>query len=967
MTEMEHYELLRDERIAEINTRARLYRHTVTGTELLSLENEDENKVFGITFRTPPADSTGLPHIMEHSVLCGSRKYPVKEPFVELMKGSLNTFLNAMTYPDKTCYPVASQNLQDFYNLVDVYLDAVLYPLIPPHVLQQEGWHYELEDASGPLNYKGVVFNEMKGAYSQPEAVLGEQIQHSLYPDTPYALDSGGDPNVIPNLTYAQFKEFHQTYYHPSNARIFFYGNDDPQMRLVIVDEYLSAFEPLPVNSAIPIQQPFAQPRRITECYEVTPDQEDPKAFITMNWLLPEIGDPELTLGLEILEQVLIGTPAAQLRKALIDSGLGEDLTGSGLETGMTPMFFSTGLKGVAQGNVDQVEKLIVDTLAQMALNGVDKDNIAAALNTIEFRLRENNTGSYPRGLVIMLRSLETWLHGKDPLAPLAFEAPLQSIKDRLTADEPYLEHLIEAYLVNNSHRTTVILNPDPNLSERRTAAELSRLEQARASMSAADLNSVVEQTAALKQLQEAPDSPEALATIPMLDRQDLDREIRPIPSELLQSGSGKILFHDLFTNGILYFDLGFDMHVLPQDLLPYMPLFGQALLETGTRTESFVQLLQRIGRTTGGIRPTTLISQVRGTDQSIAWFFLRGKAMTTQAGELLSILNDVLTGARLEDRERFRQMALEEKAGLESRLLQAGHAVINTRLKARFNESDWANEQMGGVTYLFFLRDLILRIDSDWPSVLEALQSIRSHLFNRDAALANVTIDAERFQQLRPQLEAFLGGLATGSAQRAVWSLPNLPAAEGLTIPAQVNYVGKGADLYKLGYELNGSAFVIANFLRGTWLWEKVRVLGGAYGGFCTFDNQSGVFTFLSYRDPNLAQTLQSYDGAARFLQELELNDAELTKSIIGTIGDLDAYQLPDAKGFSALRFHLLGYSDEQRQEVRDQVLGSSLENFHHFGQVLERLNQQAAVVVLGSSGAIESYGLLKDVKKVL
>lgn len=967
MTENNRYELLRDEHINEINTRARLYRHRATGAEVLSLENDDENKVFGITFRTPPADSTGLPHIMEHSVLCGSRKYPVKEPFVELMKGSLNTFLNAMTYPDKTCYPVASQNLQDFYNLVDVYLDAVLHPRIEPHVLQQEGWHYELDDMDGPLTFKGVVFNEMKGAYSQPEAVLGEQIQHSLYPDTPYALDSGGDPTAIPNLTYEQFKRFHETYYHPSNARIYFYGNDDPARRLEILDDYLQDFEAIPVESAIPVQQPFAQPRRIEAAYEVAPDQDDAKAFVTVNWLLPEIGDPEMTLGLALLEQVLIGTPAAQLRKALIDSGLGEDLTGSGLETGMQPMFFSTGLKGVDPVNVDQVEKLVLDTLAQIALSGVDADNIAAALNTIEFRLRENNTGSYPRGLVIMLRSLEPWLHGKDPLAPLAFEAPLKSIKDRLAAGEAYLEHLVEGYLVNNSHRTTVVLRPDPALAEKRAAAEQERLAQARAAMHESDLADVIAQTRQLKTIQETPDSPEALATIPMLDRSDLEREIRRIPSELLESEPGKILFHDLFTNGILYLDLGFDMHVLPQELLPYMPLFGQALLETGTRDETFVQLLQRIGRTTGGIRPVMLTSQVRGKGQGIAWFFLRGKAMADQTGELLAILGDVLAGARLDDRERFRQMALEEKASLESRLIQAGHAVINSRLKARYNETDWANEQMGGVSYLFFLRDLIQRIDADWPSVQAALESIRQTLVRRGSALANVTIDAQRFQNLRPQIDSFLSGLPEGAASRAAWGLPDLPAAEGLTIPAQVNYVGKGGDLYRLGYSLHGSAFVISNFLRGTWLWEKVRVQGGAYGGFCTFDNQSGVFNFLSYRDPNLAQTLQAYDGTARFLQELELSEAELTKSIIGTIGDLDAYQLPDAKGYTALRFYLLGYTDEQRQQLRDQVLATSQEDFRQFGAALERLNQEAAVVVLGSAGAIESSGLLREVTKVL
>jgi len=961
------FELLREQHIPELNTHAVLYRHAQTGAELLSLQNDDENKVFGITFRTPSPDSTGVAHIMEHSVLCGSRKYPVKEPFVELMKGSLNTFLNAMTYPDKTCYPVASQNLQDFYNLIDVYMDAVFYPLLSPYTLDQEGWHYELDDSQSPLNFKGVVFNEMKGAYSQPEGLLGEEIQHSLFPDTPYHFDSGGDPVVIPNLTYDQFKNFHDVYYHPSNARIFFYGDDAPEHRLMLMDEYLREFERIAIHSDIPLQTTFEKPDRRTASYEVTEDSSDAKSFATVNWLLPEAGDPELTLGLGILEQVLVGTPASQLRKALIDSGLGEDLTGMGLETGMRQMLFSTGLRGVAPENVDQVEPLILNTLRDMALKGVDPENVAAALNTIEFRLRENNTGSYPRGLILMLRSLENWIYDQDPIAPLAFEAPLNAIKARLQAGEPYFEHLIESFLVNNSHRTTVILNPDSQLAEKRASEERQRLDQAREKMTEAELQRIVANTSTLKHRQETPDTPEAMLTIPMLTREDLDKEIRRIPVDVVSSSQQTVLYHDLFTNGILYLDLGFDMHVLPQEYLPYIPLFGRALLETGTQQESFVQLLQRIGRTTGGIRPSTLTSKIRTSGQTAAWFFLRGKSMVTQAGDLFSILHDVLSGANLENRERFRQMALEEKASLESRLVQMGHGVVNARLKARFNEADWASEQMGGVSYLFFLRDLVNRIDSDWPSVIQNLQSIRQRLISSKNILANITTDPASWSQIQPQLNDFLGSLPAVESPYIPWTITPYSPSEGLTIPSQVNFVGKGADIFQLGYQLDGSLLVISNYLRGTWLWEKVRVQGGAYGGFCTFDTQSGVFNFLSYRDPNLAQTLQVYDGTAEFLKTLDLNQSELTKSIIGTIGDLDSYMLPDAKGFTSMRFYLLHVSDEERQKIRNEVLNTSLEQFKQFGDVLKKLNQNAAVVVLGSPDGIEASGVLKDIQKVL
>ncbi len=964
MTIVNGFELLHEQQIPELNTVARLYRHVKTGAELLSLENDDENKVFGITFRTPPGDSTGVAHIMEHSVLCGSRKYPVKEPFVELMKGSLNTFLNAMTYPDKTCYPVASQNLQDFYNLIDVYMDAVFYPLLSPYTLDQEGWHFELDDPHKPMTFKGVVYNEMKGVYSQPDNVLDEQVQHSLYPANTYHYDSGGNPAVIPDLTYDEFKNFHDLYYHPSNARIFFYGDDDPQQRLLLMDEYLQAYERIPVQSQVAYQPIFEAPKRLILPYAIGDDQPDAKDFVTVNWLLPE-GDPELTFGLIILEQILIGTPAAELRKVLIDSGLGEDLTGRGLETGMLQMFFSTGLKGVKKENVDTVENLILETLTRLSHEGLDPDNIAAAVNTIEFRLRENNTGSYPRGLLLMLRSLETWLYDKDPLALLAFEEPLNAVKARLEAGEPYFEHLIEAYLVNNTHRTSVVLTPDPTLTEERDAAERERLQNARAQMNESDLQAIAENTRTLKRRQEAPDSVEMLKTIPMLTREDLDREIRHFPIEVIDQG--KILFHDLFTNGILYMDLGFDMHVMPQEWLPYIPLFGRALLETGTEKESFVQLVQRIGRTTGGIRPTTLTSEVKDKGRSAAWFFLRGKAMVNQTGDLLNILNDVLTGARLDNQERFRQMALDEKASLESRLINMGHVIVNSRLKSHFTEADWATEQMGGVSYLFFLRDLIQKIDQEWGAVSQTLQAIRERLITKQNVLCNITVDATSWQELRPQVEAFLKGLPERKTQRNDWQLPQQPWTEGLTIPAQVNYVGKGANLYQLGYELDGSAYVISNHLRGTWLWDKVRVQGGAYGGFCTFDSQSGVLTFLSYRDPNLLQTLEVYDGAAQYLQNLDLTDSELTKAIIGTIGDMDSYLLPDAKGFTAMRYYLIDLTNEERQQRRDQVLSTTLANFHQFGRVLEELNQNGAVVVLGSADVIEAAEVVKNIQKVL
>ena len=606
------FERITEKHISELETKAELYRHLKTGAELLSLVNNDENKVFGIIFRTPPSDSTGVAHILEHSVLCGSRKYPLKEPFVELMKGSLQTFLNAFTYPDKTCYPVASQNLQDFYNLIDVYLDAVLYPRLTPFILQQEGHHFELEELDKPLIYKGVVYNEMKGAYSSPDRVLAEHSQQSLFPDHTYGYDSGGEPKHIPSLTFEQFESFHQKYYHPSNARIFFHGNDDPEQRLRLVNDYLKDFERQEIDSAIRVQPPFKGPKRIIRSFGAgSDDSGEVKGMLTINWLLTETDDAETNLALRILNYILLGMPASPLRKALIDSGFGEDLAGVGLEDELRQMYFSTGLKGINIDKGDRVEDLIFQTLNSLAREGIDPLTVEAALNTVEFRLRENNSRNYPQGLLFMLRALTTWLYDADPMALLAFEAPLAKVKSQLATNSLFFEGMIERFFLNNAHRATLILQPDPTLVEKEEAEERKRLAAARSAMSKEKLQTVIDQTNELKRIQQAPDPPEALATIPILKLSDLDKRNKTIPRTIIEQRNTKILFHDLATSSIVYLDVGFNLHALEQHYLPFIPLFGRALLEMGTEKEDFVTLTQRIGRKTGGIHPQSFTSAV--------------------------------------------------------------------------------------------------------------------------------------------------------------------------------------------------------------------------------------------------------------------------------------------------------------------------------------------------------------------
>ena len=954
MTIINGFELLKEQDIPEMNTKARHFRHLKSGAELLSLENDDENKVFGATFRTPPKTSNGVAHILEHSVLAGSEKYPVKEPFVELLKGSLQTFVNAFTFPDKTCYPCASQNLQDFYNLIDVYVDAVFHPLLPKHILDQEGWHYELEDAKDAMIHKGVVFNEMKGAYSDPNRILGNASQFSLFPDNLYNLSSGGDPKVIPDLTYEEFVGFHQAYYHPSNARIMFYGDDDPDERLRLMDAYLADYELAPAQSEIPLQPSMDAPQERTVPYAAS--DADAKSYLTLNWLLPEQGDAQSALGFSILANILLGSPAAPLRKALIESGLGEKLAGVGLEDEMRQMYFSTGLKGIKTEDAEKVESLILDTLNDLATNGIDPDTVAAAMNTVEFRLRENNTGGYPRGVIVMLRALQFWLYDYDPIAPLAFEAPLNGIKQKLAGGEKYFEDLIQTHFVGNQHRTRVLLVPDTELNQREEAAEREKLAAIQSKMSAEEIEEVIRTTKELLERQNTPDSPEALATLPALTLEDLDKENKPLPFTEETVSGAPVLHHDLATNGILYLDMGFDLHVLPADLLPYTGLLGRALLEMGTESEDFVKLSQRIGRDTGGIYPHIYTSTITDSNKSAAYLFMRGKSTTKQAGKLFDILHDILLTVKLDNSERFKQIVLEKKAGIEAGLIPSGHMVVHGRLQSKFHEAGWLDEKMTGLDFLFFLRELAVKIDEDWASVLADLELARELLITRKNLLLNVTCEVEAWREARPLLSALAASLPETEPYQAHWNYETDNQPEGLTIPTQVNYVGKGANLYYLGYELSGTVAAINRYLGMTWLWEKVRVQGGAYGGFAVFDQKSGLFNYLSYRDPNLLETLENYDGTGQFLKDLELSDEELTKVIIGAIGGMDSYRLPDAKGFTSMARSLTGITDEALQTYRDELLATTQEDFKAFATTLARAKNAGHVVVLGSEEAIKA-----------
>ncbi len=946
------FTLLQEKHMTEVGGIARLWRHNITGAELLSICNNDENKCFSATFRTPPSDSTGVAHILEHSVLCGSEKYPVKEPFVELLKGSLQTFLNAFTFPDKTSYPVASTNLRDFYNLVDVYMDAVFAPRITEAIFQQEGWHIEADAPDSPWSFKGVVYNEMKGAYSSPDSVLAEQSQQSLYPDTLYSLDSGGNPEVIPQLTYEAFKNFHSSYYHPSNARFFFWGDDPEEERLNILAKTLAPYTKRAVDSSIPLQKRKDTPRLLEIPYAAT--EEENRAYLTVNWMLSETSDVDNSLLFAILEHILEGLPGSPLRKALIESGLGEDTTGVGLETDVRQMYYSTGLKGLAPEDVRKAEMLIFDTLGQLAEEGIPQAAVDAAINSVEFDLRENNSGSFPRGLVAMIQSLSTWLYDGDPFAALAWEAPLNKLKERLAKGEKVFEEAISTWFLNNNHRATVVLLPDARLGEMRLKTERDRLESIQKVCSAEERAAVVANTVALQQAQATPDSPEALATIPHLEVTDLPEKNTLLPLRTDSTPPNTCLFHELDTSGIVYSSFLFPIDTVPAKLLPLLPLLGRTFTEMGTQERDYADLGMRIAAHTGGIGAGLFVSNAFASNTPVAYMKLSGKAVASKQQDFFDILHEILLRPQpiANNQERILQMLLETKARLEQYMLSFGNRAMLLRLRARHTIADWLNEITGGVSYLQSVRSMIDRVSTDWDGVVADLTTLRQIVVQSNRALFDCTASTQDCAAAQQGAQTLLKSLPALSHPIANdWQPAAFPVAEAFRTPAQVNYVGMGCNLYKQGYTFHGSAAVIFRYLRMGYLWDRVRVQGGAYGVACLFGRVSGNLSYVSFRDPSVSSTLNAYTAVPDFLRNFRPDQQELTRAIVGAVGDLDTHLLPDAKGAHALTHHLTGDTEEQRQQLRDEMRATTARHFHDFADILEEARSRSVIAALGGA----------------
>lgn len=947
--------------IRELDGEGYLFRHLKSGARLLKVVSKDDNKVFSVAFKTPPPDDTGVPHIMEHSVLNGSENFPVKSPFDVLAQGSLKTFLNAMTSSDSTIYPVASRNGKDFSNLMHVYLDAVFKPLIhrDPRILQQEGWHYELESPAGPLSYKGVVYNEMKGAYSAPERQLDYVMNKALFPDNGYGNSSGGRPEVIPQLTYEQFKAFHRKYYHPANSYIYVYGNGDMEKELAFIDDhYLSGYDKIDVDSRIPLQKPLTTPALVRGQYgipEGTPVAG--KTYIARSSVYGLNTDQELNIAMDILAEVLVNHQAAPLRLALQKAGIGRDVS-AGVDSVQQTVFTITVTNAEAK-DLPRFEQVVADTLKEVAAKGFDRTTLDGIINMQEFRLREGR-GAFT-GIMGAMMASSGWMFADNPFITLSFNKELAGIRSKL--DRKYFETLIEKALLNNPHTCTAVMEPKPGL-EKELATELeNKLAAIKGKMSPEEIAAIVAQTQELIAYQQRKDDPETLKTIPLLEIADIEKKQEDLPLKQETLAGMPLLVFDTFTKGIVYFDLYFDAGAVEQELIPYVQLYSDLVGMMSTAEYTYGDLENQINLHTGGISTALDVLAVSRDDERLKpYFLMRGKAMPEKLGRLADLMKQQLLLSKWDDGDRLRELLLRTKAQFEQNLAYNGLGIARSRLASYISNRGAYQDLTSGFGYYQFLSD-ICRVP-DLNMITSKLKTVQAKLVNRNGLRVGVTCQDEQLKAVKNALPAMLAGLPKNESKAVEYRFAKEPLNEGFQDASKVQYVLKGSDYKKLGFQYSGEMNVLSQLLSTVYLQNTIRVQGGAYGGFAIMDN-AGFLAFASYRDPNLKKTVENYLGASRFLSDLTLDERDLRRLIIGTISGWDRPLNPNQKGYIAVRRYLVGDTLAMLQKERDEILGTTVDDLKGFAKMVKEVMAQNYLCVVGNEKKIEEQ---KDLfKKIL
>ena len=954
------FRLDRIERIDEINGTAYEMKHEKSGARLIYIDSPDSNKVFNIAFRTTPHNSTGVAHIMEHSVLCGSRKFPLKEPFVELVKGSLNTFLNAMTYPDKTMYPVASKNDKDFRNLMDVYLDAVLYPRVrdDAEIVMQEGWHYELDHTDDELTYKGVVFNEMKGVYSSPDSVLERQMMRELFPDTTYGVDSGGDPDHITDLTYEEFQEFYRVHYHPSNSYIFLYGAMNIEEQLAFLnDEYLSHFDAIEVHTEVGLQAPFTEGKVVSYPYSV--GSEEPTENRTLHsfaYVLPSV-TPEHSLAFEVLTHALLTSPAAPLKQALVKAGIGSDVSGYYLDSIRQPMWTVQATGSNLDKQAD-LQRIVESTLQELCDKGLDKELLEASLNSIEFALRESDFGGRPIGLAYVIRMMDNWLYDNDPLELLHYEEALVNIRKGLSGT--YFEDLIRQSILNNNHKVLVSIYPERGLQERKDAEVKEHLAAVKANMTREEIDAIVEQTKRLKIRQETPDSEEALESIPLLELSDLNPNIEAVERRESKIGNTKVHFVPTFTKGINYVGLYFNLSCLTEDELFYADILSDILGRIDTSERGYEALAKDINMNLGGLSSdVTAISKDGKRDEFTPLMIVRAKALHSKLPDLCRLINEVVQKADYSDDRRLTELVQESKAIWDNEAFRRGNSIVSQRVMAQVSAVGKFRDN-GNFGYYQKISELASN-PAALPLLPEKLADVARKIFranNVDIMFVGEEGELEAFENLmKPLVETW----DTTELSNDVLQITRLSGNDGIVTAGKVQYVAQGGNIVDHGFKHVGPMSVLETILRYEYLWIRIRVQGGAYGAFANFYDD-GNMIFCSYRDPNLVETLNVYKELPQYLREFTLTDREMRKYIIGTMSSLDLPMTPALRGPRAMGMYFSGAKLEDKVEFRKQVIACKPENIVALADVVEPVLKDNYICTMGNEQKIKDAGDVFD-----
>lgn len=968
--DLAEYEILDEHRVEDVQSDGFILRHKKSGARIAILSNNDDNKVFYIGFRTPPEDETGVPHIIEHTTLCGSKKFPVKDPFIELAKGSLNTFLNAMTYPDKTVYPIASCNDQDFKNLMDVYLDAVFNPNITKYeeIFKQEGWHYELTGKDDELKINGVVYNEMKGAYSSPDEVLSSQIYRSLFPDNTYSKDSGGNPEYIPKLTYEAYLDFYHKYYHPSNSYIYLYGDMDVVERLEWLDkEYLSLYDYKKVNSEINKQSAFDEIKNVEAQYSITmDDSQENKTYLSYNRVVGNSLDEMLYQAFDVLDYALVSSPGAPVKQALIDAGIGDDVYGS-YDAGILQPVFSFVAKNANASQADEFESIIENTLKEVVKTGINKEALLAGINSSEFKFREADFGQFPKGLLFGLNCLDSWLF--DDMKPFIHLECLGTFaKLRKAVDTDYFEKLIQEYLLDNTHGSSVTVKPKRGLGNEREEALAKELSDYKASLSDEEIKKLIEDTEHLKKYQEEPSSDEDLRKLPMLTRADMKKNAMPfsnIEDELLDV---KVVRHDIESNGIDYISFLFDAGDFAQSELGYLGFFTNALGLVSTEKYSYTDLANATNIYTGGISTGTASHpDIKDRNNFVFKFEVKLKVLEKNLDKALELMEQMLLSSDFTDTKRLGELVAQIKARLQANLSSSGHLVAAMRSMSSFSRYALYQDELKGIAFYRSICHIEKELSESPKSVSDKLAAIAKKLFARNRMLISFTGNNEAYGNAKPSLEKVIAGFDKMSAIGNQAEVHFNTAKEAFIDASQIQYVAKTGDFICEGYEYTGALRLLRIILSYDYLWINVRVKGGAYGCMNTF-LRSGESYFVSYRDPNLSDTLDVYDRIPEYIKSFSPDERDMTKYIIGTFSALDTPMNPEAKGSRSLSAYLEGITYEQIQKERNEILNAQPEDIRRLADLVEAVLKKDSICVIGNENMIkESAGLFENVEKLI